>query len=210
MTDPSARRSRSIDRKLTVREQVDLDGISLRRQALDRMLWSFAVGLVDRFARHWLLLFNLSATLVLVGSLLVAYLRSVGAFWLAEPLSTAYLLLCPQRPSHSYFPFGSQMALEHREVAMFAAQLLGGLVYGLFRERLRPMHWRLMILLSLPMAWDGFSQMFGLRNSDWVTRTWTGGLFNLALVFWAYPFIERELRALRIEIRSTELGNVGS
>lgn len=122
-------------------------------------------------------------------------MRAVGLTWLSEPIATAYLLLRPQRPEHSYFPFGHQMALEQRPVAMFAAQLIGGLAFGLVRGRLRPLDCRLMLLLTLPLAWDGFSQTFGLRDSTWLWRTWTGGLFNLALVWFAYPRFDRWLVA---------------
>lgn len=163
----------------------------LRRPAVDRPVTEPVIGLTEALTRHWLRLLTLSAALVLVGSLGVAYLRSVGASWLAEPLATAYLLLCPQRPDHAYFPFGAQMALEQREVALLGAQLLGGLLYGRVRGRLRPLDGRLVVLLSLPMAWDGFSQMAGLRASDWLTRTWTGGLFTLAVIAWAYPRLDR-------------------
>lgn len=158
-----------------------------------------AVGgrLAAAVTRHWLLLANLSCGLVLGGALGVAYLRSIGATWLSEPLSTAYLLLCPQRPDHSYFPFGFQMALEQREVAMFGAQLLGGLVFGLVGGRLPPLDWPLVILLALPLVVDVLTQMVGLRDSDWLTRTWTGGLFNLAFVFWAYPVVDRALWSQR-------------
>lgn len=155
------------------------------------------INLVERttrfVARRWVVLMNLNLALVLAGAVAVSYLRSIGVEWLAEPLASAYLLICSQRPSHSYFPFGYQMALEQRMVAIFAAQLLGGLAFSRLRHRLQPLDWRLMVLLSLPFTWDVFSQTFGLRDSDWLWRTWTGALFNLALTWFAYPRFERGL-----------------
>lgn len=151
-----------------------------------------AVARVGSLMTHrCLMLANLGCALVLAGALATAYWRSVGAAWLAEPLSIAYLLLCPQRPSHSYFPFGAQMALEQREVAMFAAQLVGGLLYRLVGNRVRPLDWPWLGVSSVPIVLDILSQSLGLRESDWLTRSWTGALFNMALVFWAYPRLDR-------------------
>ena len=45
----------------------------------------------------------------------------------------------------------------------------------------------------LPMAIDGFTQLFGLRESDWVLRTITGVLFGLRLVWLAYPYVEEAM-----------------
>lgn len=151
--------------------------------------WGFA---------HWLLLANAAAALILVGALAAPLLAVAGLDTAAGAIHTLYLLLCPQRPAHSYFLLGHQLALEHREIAMFGAQLGGGLLFGLLRGRWRGRLgvWSL-LLFSLPMAWDGFSQMFGLRASDWQTRTWTGALFALAFVFWFYPLLELQLRTRR-------------
>lgn len=157
--------------------------------------------LVDRVIAHWLLLVNLALLLILAGAVAVPALRAAGLEAPAWLLSFVYRLICLQRPAHSYFLFGHQLALEQRMIAMFAAQLLGGLAYGLTRKWVRGLNWRVLIVFSLPIAWDGFSQMFGLRESDWLTRTWTGGLFNLAFAFWLYPLIDRALA--RAKVKST-------
>jgi hypothetical protein len=48
------------------------------------------------------------------------------------------------------------------------------------------------------MDWDAATQAFGLRDSDWQTRTWTGALFLVAFALWFYPVLEQELwRPLR-------------
>lgn len=36
--------------------------------------------------------------------------------------------------------------------------------------------------------------MFGFRDSDWLTRTWTGGLASLAFALWVYPLLDQALR----------------
>jgi len=42
----------------------------------------------------------------------------------------------------------------------------------------------------LPMALDGGTQLFGLRESNWLLRSLTGAIFGIASVWLAYPYIE--------------------
>lgn len=172
--------------------EAELEGGASWRGRLDRAV----VGAVERALAwgldHWLLLANLACALVLIGAFTPPFLREAGWHELAEALHTAYLLICPQRPDHSYFLFDHKLAMEQRMLAMFGAQLVAGLAYTRVRDRMpRPLDLRLLGLLSLPIAWDILSQSFGLRVSDWPTRTWTGALFNLAFAFWFYPHYER-------------------
>ena len=155
--------------------------------------------------RHWLLLATLGNAAVLAGAVWVAYLRAHGATQLAETLSTAYLLLCPQRPAHSYFPFGAQMALEEREVAMFATLALGGAVYGAVRGRLRPIKLRMVLVLGAPMVLDVVTQMVGLRDSTWLWRTWTGILATWSVIWYVYPRVD-----WRIRLQQARPAGVGS
>ncbi len=62
-----------------------------------------------------------------------------------------------------------------------------------WRRRLRPLTWRLYLLLILPMAVDGFTQAFGWRESNWELRTITGGLFAVATVLAVFPRVESYL-----------------
>ena len=146
-------------------------------------------------ARHWLWLLNAATALTLAGALVAPLLSAAGFAAAASAIHGVYLLLCPQRPTHSYFLLGYQLALEHREIAMFAAQLALGLAIAVPRAR---SSWRIgflaFVLLSLPMTWDVGSQLLGLRDSDWLTRSWTGLLFNAAFVLWFYPQLDQSLR----------------
>jgi len=54
------------------------------------------------------------------------------------------------------------------------------------------------LIFVAPIALDGFSQLFGLRESNYLLRTATGAIFGLASVWLAYPHIEDAMRdALR-------------
>jgi uncharacterized membrane protein len=56
----------------------------------------------------------------------------------------------------------------------------------------------------MPMAVDGFTQLFGLRESTWQLRTLTGGLFGLACVWFGFPLLDRTARLFRIALRCLE------
>ena len=47
--------------------------------------------------------------------------------------------------------------------------------------------------MILPMAWDGITQMFGLRESTWVLRAITGTLFGLGNIWFVLPLIQKTL-----------------
>ncbi len=79
-------------------------------------------------------------------------------------------------------------------LAIYGSVLAAGLVFALVRGRLRPPSIKLYLLLLVPMAVDGITQMFGLRESDWFLRSLTGGLFGAASVWLAYPYVEDAMR----------------
>jgi hypothetical protein len=64
-------------------------------------------------------------------------------------------------------------------------------VYGWRRGpspgRIAGLSFRAYLLLILPMALDGFTQLFGWRESDALLRTITGCLFGAASVWLIYP-----------------------
>ncbi len=48
--------------------------------------------------------------------------------------------------------------------------------------------------MLLPIAWDGLTQMFGLRESTWVLRVITGTLFGFGNVWFALPLMQKSLQ----------------
>lgn len=143
---------------------------------------------------HWLALVNIALSLALIGAVLAPALHALGLDAAAGAIHTLYLLLCPQRPEHSYFLFGYQLAFEHREIAMLASLLVAGLAFRTFGDRPRRIGLPLVLLSSLPLVLDVFSQTLELRESDWFTRTWTAALFCAVYVFWLYPGLDLLLR----------------
>lgn len=165
--------------------------ISGRRLAFDRAVEQSAAAGARWFANHWLLAIN---TLSFVLFALPVAVAPVFLAWgwnaAAGLIFAAYSPICHQMPSRSFFLFGQQMAFCQRNAAIFGAFLLFGLLYTLFRRRLRPLPTWLAVTYSVPIAVDGFTQLFGWRESTWELRLITGGLFGLAAVWYVFPHLE--------------------
>ncbi len=97
---------------------------------------------------------------------------------------------------------GYKVAICQRDVAIYGSVVAAGLLFGLLRGRVRSISLKIYVLLLIPMALDGLSQLFGLRESSWWLRSVTGALFGGASVWLAYPYIEA---AMRDVIRHEEL-----
>ncbi len=85
---------------------------------------------------------------------------------------------------------GWKVALCQRDVAIYAAVFITGLLYGLVRNRMRPLPFKYYLLFLIPIAIDGGTQLIGWRESNWFLRTVTGALFGFASVWLAYPYVD--------------------
>ena len=105
---------------------------------------------------------------------------------------------------------GYKIALCERDVAIYAAILFFGLLFGLTGRRIPQLHWILWILLGLgPIGLDGFSQLFSqfdwqflasilpYRESTPFLRVLTGFLFGFCTAWFAYPNIEESMQETR-------------
>ena len=119
---------------------------------------------------------------------------------------------------------GWKVAWSDRMVSMYTSILFGGLVYGIFRKRLKPISFGKFALILLPMVIDGTTHMIsdlagigqGFRDTNiwlqvitndafsiafyqgdalgsfnWWMRLISGVLFGIALVAFAYPYINQ-------------------
>lgn len=106
---------------------------------------------------------------------------------------------------------GYKMAWCERDAAIYTSIFIGGLIFGLLRSRVRPLDWRIYLLFVVPMAVDGFWQLFTspevllpflpAHESDWLLRTITGALFGLASVWLIYPYVEEAMRDIYAQAR---------
>lgn len=128
--------------------------------------------------------------------------------------------MLPARQFVGNATMGYKMALCQRDISIYLAVFLGGLVFGLLRHRIKikPMPFWLFLLVGLlPIALDGFSQLFsqmfigfgldvvGLRESTPLLRTLTGTLFGLSLVWLVYPRLDEQFAMIE-EDQARKLG----
>jgi uncharacterized membrane protein len=71
--------------------------------------------------------------------------------------------------------------------------LITGLTFALVRRRLPRLPLRMYVVLLLPIAVDGLTQLAGLRESTWLLRTITGGLFGMATAWLLLPELDKAL-----------------
>jgi len=171
--------------------------VSPWRKALSgQIVQSFLV--FCRFAgRYWLWLLNGISLFFFMVAFAVPLVQGAGGDWLARPVFDFCHLVCVQDPNHSFYIGGHQMAVCERCLAIYAAMGLVGLVFQLTRYRWRPLKFWQYGLFALPMALDGFSQLFGWRESVWELRLLTGGLFGFGTVWYMYPQIEAWMNRLK-------------
>jgi uncharacterized membrane protein len=105
---------------------------------------------------------------------------------------------------------GYKVALCERDVAIYLAILLFGIMYGLSGRRVKSLHWAIWLLIGIaPIGLDGFSQLFSQFNWAWLNsilpyrestiylRILTGSLFGFMTAWFAYPNIEESMNETR-------------
>ncbi len=97
---------------------------------------------------------------------------------------------------------GYKVAWCERDTAMYVSLIIAGLLFGLVRTRLKALDWRIYLLLLVPMALDGGTQLIGLRESDYILRTITGTLFGMGSVWLVYPYLEEAMRDLQTQAQA--------
>ncbi len=98
---------------------------------------------------------------------------------------------------------GYKVGICQRDVAIYGSVVIAGLLFGLFRRRLKSPSLKVYAIFLIPIAVDGLSQMVGLRESNWWLRTVTGALFGMASVWLAYPYIEEAMQdVLRTQVKT--------
>lgn len=107
---------------------------------------------------------------------------------------------------------GYKMALCQRDIAIYGAMLIFGLIFSLSGNKIKPLPWYLWILIGLgPIGLDGFSQL--LSQTGWVIFNWiplrestplfrvvTGAAFGLTTAWFGYPFLEESILENRREM----------
>ncbi|HUH96906.1 MAG TPA: glutaredoxin family protein [Anaerolineales bacterium] len=105
---------------------------------------------------------------------------------------------------------GYKVAFCERDVAIYAAIVLFGLIYGVARRWLPALHWILWFLIGIvPIGIDGFYQLLSQFNWPWLAtylpyyestpfmRVLTGGLFGFMTAWFAFPALEESIKDTR-------------
>ncbi len=205
-----------------------------RRVRARRQPPSFRLRAVAWLTHHWLALLNILDALYLGIAFLAPLLMHLGYERAAMVIYRAYRLVCHQLPFRSWFLFGertayplttplSLAALEgardfvgnpqmgykvafcQRDVAIYGAILVGGLLFAFLRRRVRikPLPWWAFVLFGiLPMGIDGGYQWFTYfrwwyhlsatlpHETTPLMRTLTGALFGLTGIWLIYPMLQ--------------------
>lgn len=142
---------------------------------------------------HWATLILCILGLLLFSAFAIPVLAYLGFDALSKHMYYAMHFICGQIPSHSPYICGHQCGLCFRCTAIYSTIFLTNAVFVFRKKRLRGIPWWLLGLLTLPLAWDGFTQLFGLRESTTALRLITGALFGLGFALFVFPWVRKTL-----------------
>lgn len=143
---------------------------------------------------YWAFILTTFLGIIVLAALGAPVLTYFGLDTLAKPIFYGLHLICGQIPSHSFYIEGHQVGLCVHCLAIYSSMFTVGLIFALSKKRLPGIPWWLLVLLALPLAYDGFSQLFGLRQSTWEIRLVTGILFGLGAAWFALPSVQKALK----------------
>jgi len=176
--------------------------------------------------RHWLAIACLALAIFIALPLAAPLLMANGLTEPAQAIYTMYHATCHQEPARSFFvggphaiysrselesltpvrplaafvgspAMGYKVAFCERDVAMYVSILVFLVFYGAMRRKAPRLPLWLYVLLILPLAIDGLTQLTGLRESTWLLRTITGTLFGVATAWLLLPEVDKGMTATR-------------
>ncbi len=166
------------------------------------------VDLIMMLAKHWLIIFTVLVLLFIIPIVGYSYLMSTGNPLLqsiAHVIFVLYKVTCHQLPERSLFVFGYQMTVCSRCFAIYAAFLAGCVAFAFVRTRLKIWSLKYFVIICIPMAIDGFAQLFGVPlprgigpgfELIWMTestnlmRIVTGSIFGFGCALYVLPYLE--------------------
>ena len=161
----------------------------ISKQALERTTNRFGEFLLN----YWANVLTIVLGMLVATALAIPFLSYFGLDAIAKPLFFALHFVCAQVPSHSFYIYGHQLGLCARNFSIYTSMFIASLIFVLTKKRLPGIPWWIWVLMILPMAWDGITQMFGWRESTWELRLLTGTLFGLGNIWFVLPLIQKML-----------------
>ena len=174
---------------------------------LDRFLTGFAYLI----AKHWLTIVNILMLLFIIPPVLLypffMHTGNSSLLAIASTIKRAYgPPICDQLADRSIFILGYQMAICSRNLSIFVSFLSGGIIFYFLRNKLKPFSIVYYIILCIPMAIDGFAQLFGIPIPRGISpggqliwtilsnnglRIITGSIFGLGSALFVLPYMQK-------------------
>lgn len=170
-------------------QQVPLDQTTPSKRGFTRFV--YRIG--DFLTEYWAHIITWAFGLLVLTAIAIPFLSYFGLDAISKPLFYSLHYVCAQVPSHSFYIFGHQFGLCERNFSIYTSMFLGSLVFVLSKKRLPGIPWWIWLLMMLPIAWDGITQMFGWRESNWILRIITGTIFGVGNVWFALPLMQKSL-----------------
>lgn len=142
---------------------------------------------------YWAFMMSIVLGLIVLAAVSVPFLSYFGLDSISKPVFYLLHTLCAQIPAHSFYVLGHQLGMCARNFSIYASMFASSVVFVISKKRLPGIPWWVWLLMILPMAFDGLTQMFGLRESTWELRVLTGSLFGIGNMWFALPFIQKTL-----------------
>src|SRR5947207_3904918 len=171
-------------------------------------LWKVLDRLTDFLMEYWAHIVTIVLGSLVLCAISIPFLSYLGLDSIAKPIFFSLHLVCAQIPAHSFYIFGHQLGLCERNFSIYTSMFIGSLIFVLTKKRMRGIPWWFWILMMMPMALDGMTQMFGWRESDWILRIVTGTLFGAGNVWFALPIMQKSLSETTVPQFPPARGNV--
>jgi uncharacterized membrane protein len=166
---------------------------SPHRQTLDRSMNSAGRFVSKLLLDYWATIIASVLGILVFAALSVPFLSYFGLDGISKQIFYSLHLVCAQIPSHSFYIFGHQLGMCARNFSIYASMFIGSVIFVLSKKRFPGIPWWIWVLMILPLALDGTTQMFGWRESTWELRVITGTLFGLGNVWFALPLIQKTI-----------------
>lgn len=165
-------------------------------------------GLAYVFVRHWLAVLGMLTFLFIlpiVGYPVMMATGNPALQSIAGIIHLVYHATCHQLPERSLFIDAYEMAVCSRCFAIYVSFLAGCVVFAFVRTKLKIWNLAWFAALCVPMAIDGFAQLFGVAIPRAIGPGWeiiwmvestneirvvTGAIFGLACALYVLPFMQ--------------------
>ncbi len=158
------------------------------------------------------IVYVLIAVAIFVPWILLSLSRyDAGFLFISDTIYQFFSFFCHQLPYRSLFFDGIKMPVCARCASIYIATALGLVFFRLkgYGRREFRMNWLLFALLFVPTALDGFTQLFGWRESTNLLRLVTGFPYGLGYAYgiaWALPFIYALLELIGVCLKGDTKG----